>query len=256
MKLYIRQVTTIFFVSNSLFLWGCSANNYSLDSYTNKVSNIVRSAQKNNETSTRFRENYHIFSNNRELGYVATNDTYRINIGDRLDIKIFKVPELSSTRRVNSQGNISFPLIGKFHARGLSQDQAEEKLASTLGVKYLQNPQVSISVDNTVNNKITLEGQVKKSGVFPLDGNITFLQSIALAGGLNDMADPTKVILFRKSTAKTYLLNLQDIRAGKARDPYVKADDRIVVARSGARSFIRDASTILGGLVTPLWRLF
>lgn len=246
-------MTGISVVIATVLLSGCSTSSYSLESYIGKISKRSDSSRRNSNTRD---ERYSIFSSNMELSYVASNDIYKIKTGDKLDIRVFKVSELNKITTVNSRGNIRFPLIGKFHAAGLSQDQAEEKLASILGVKYLQNPQVNISVDNAVNNKVTLEGRVKKSGVFPLDGNITLLQSVALAEGLDDMADPTKVILFRKSTSKTYLLNLQNIRDGKARDPYLKADDRIVVARSGTRSFIKDASTVLGGLVTPLWGLF
>ena len=251
----MAKIMGLLLVSSSIILSGCSSSTYSLEPYVGKLS------KKKGEVSIRGHlnnrnETYNIFSSNRELSYIASNDLYRINTGDKLDISVFKVPELKKSTIVNSKGDISFPLIGKFHAKGLSQHEAEEKLASALGIKYLQNPQVSISVDNKVNNTVTLEGWVKKSGVFPLNGNITLLQSIALADGLNDMADPTKVILFRKSTSKTYLLNLQAIRDGKTKDPYVKADDRIVVAKSGTRSFIKDASTILGGLVSPLWGLF
>lgn len=253
------MISTLF-LSSVLFL-GCSTGNYSLESYAKKVPIMFDFNKKNNDKSIIPPDGYqqkihNIFSSNKELSYTASNAIYRINSGDRLDISVFKVPELSKNTKVNSKGDISFPLIGKFHAKGLSQEEAEEKLALILGIKYLQNPQVSISIDNKVNNKVTLGGQVRNSGIFSLDKNITLLQSIALAGGLNDMSDPTRVILFRKSSAKTYLLNLQDIRNAKIRDPYIKADDHIVVARSGTRSFIKDASTILGGLVTPLWGIF
>ena len=264
MRVYAEKIAGLLLVLGSVFLSGCSTSTYSLESYVDKFSRKSGLAKGNNgarRLGVGFpvndkKEAYSIFSSNGELSYIVSNDVYKINTGDKLDIRVFKVAELNKIATVNSKGDISFPLIGRFHAQGLSEHQAEEKLASILGVKYLQNPQVSISIDNAINNRVTLEGSVKKSGVFPLEGSMTLLQSIALAGGLNDMADPTKIILFRKSTSKTYLLNLQAIRDGKARDPYVKADDRVVVAKSGTRSFIKDASTILGGLVAPIWGLF
>ena len=264
MRAYVEKIAGLLLVFGSVFLSGCSTSTYSLESYVDKFSRKNSLVKENDGRrglgvglSVRDKkEAYSIFSSNEELSYIASNDVYTINAGDKLDISVFKVPELNKITTVNSKGDISFPLIGRFHVKGLSEHQAEEKLASILGVKYLQNPQVSISIDNAINNNVTLEGSVKKSGIFPLQGNMTLLQSIALADGLTDMADPTKIILFRKSTSKTYLLNLQAIREGKARDPYVKADDRIVVAKSGTRSFIKDASTILGGLVAPIWGLF
>lgn len=250
MKTYI--FTLFIFVASTMLLSACSSN-LSLDSYTGGASSSNSVAQGNTSVNLT-NKGKSIFSNNAELSYIAkANKVYKIDTDDVLDISVFQADELTKKVTVNSRGNVTFPLIGRFHAKGLSQEQAEKKLESMLGAKYLQNPQVTIAVTkNKKNEKITLEGWVKTAGIFPLEGDVTLLQSIALAQGLNDLADPTKVILFRKSTGRAYLLNLQDIRDGKARDPYIDADDRIVVAKSGTRSFIKDASTILGGVFAPL----
>jgi len=240
------------FIASLIFLSACSSNS-SLDSYVGN-STAGSSIAQSNKTNALTNKEKKIFSNNAELSYIAkAQKVYKIDTDDILDISVFQADELTKKVTVNSRGNVTFPLIGRFHVKGLSQEQAEKKLESLLGAKYLQNPQVTIAVTkNKKNEKITLEGWVKTAGIFPLEGDVTLLQSVALAHGLNDLADPTKVILFRKSTGKAYLLNLQDIRDGKARDPYVVADDRIVVAKSGTRSFIKDASTILGGVFAPL----
>lgn len=250
MKIYmpIRSIL----IASSILLSACSSNS-SLDSYANGEPSVSSTIQHNTSTALT-NKGRKIFSNNAELSYVAkAQKVYKIDTDDVLDISVFQADELTKKVTVNSRGNVTFPLIGRFHAKGLSQEQAEKKLESMLGAKYLQNPQVTIGVTkNKKNEKITLEGWVKTAGIFPLEGDVTLLQSIALAKGLHDLADPTKVILFRKSTGKAYLLNLQDIRDGKTRDPYVAADDRVVVAKSGTRSFIKDASTILGGVFAPL----
>ena len=250
MKIYVS--IRLLLIVSIMLLSACSSN-LSRDSYTNGASSTASTASSNTSTAL-MNKGKKIFSNNAELSYVAeAQKIYKIETDDILDISVFQADELTKKLKVNSKGNITFPLIGRFHVKGLSQEQAEKKLESMLGAKYLQKPQVTIIVTkNKKNEKITLEGWVKTAGIFPLEGDVTLLQSIALAHGLNDLADPTKVILFRKSTGKAYLLNLQDIRDGKARDPYVVADDRIVVAKSGSRSFIKDASTILGGVFAPL----
>jgi len=252
----VYRMKTYFSLFSILVLSGllsaCSSNS-SLDSYATGASSPNSSSLHKTSVALTDKQKK-IFSNNAELSYIAKpQQIYKIDVDDVLDISVFQADELTKKLTVNTQGNITFPLIGKVHVKGLSQEQAEKKLESMLGAKYLQKPQVTIGITkNKKNEKITLEGWVKTAGIFPLEGDVTLLQSIALAHGLNDLADPTKVILFRKSTGKAYLLNLQDIRDGKARDPYVMADDRIVVAKSGTRSFIKDASTILGGVFAPL----
>lgn len=255
MKYYKSQIEKIMVLTACFLLASCaasSAGSYDNSSSNSSSENTVSGNTSNTSSAALTDKEKKLFSNNGELGYVATHYVYKVKSSDSLEISVFQVDELSRKLVVNSQGNIAFPLIGKVKVAGLSQEQIEAKLAAKLGAKYLHNPQVSVAVGNKNNRKVTLDGSVRNPGIYPIEGNITLIQSVALAGGLNDIADDEKIILFRKSTKKAYLLNLKKIRTGKARDPYMTADDRVIVSKSGTRSFIRDASAILGGVLSPL----
>lgn len=188
-----------------------------------------------------------IFSDIKELDYTPPKVEYKIGTSDLISIKVFQADELNQKVRVDPRGNISLPLIGSVRAEGLTQTVLEQQITARLKKDFLQNPQVSVSIEEFTNQRVTVEGEVKKSGVYPIQGEITLLQALALAGGPGNLADPAKIVLFRKSgdQTKAYNLNLNSIRAGKARDPYIRNDDRIIAHRSGSRYWLREVGSLL-----------
>lgn len=191
-----------------------------------------------------------VFSDIKELDYTPPKTDYRIGTSDLIAIKVFQAEELNQKVRVDPRGNISLPLIGSIRAEGLSQYSLETQIANRLKEKYLQNPQVSVSIEEFTSQRVTVEGEVQKAGVFPIQGEITLLQALALAGGPSNLADPSKIVLFRKkgNQVKAYNLNLDKIRSGKAQDPYIRNDDRIIAHRSGSRYWLRE----VGALLSPV----
>ena len=187
------------------------------------------------------------FSDLSELDYSPPQDDYRMGIADLLSISVFQADELSKEVRIDARGNITLPLLGTIKAAGLSQAEFETDLARRLQADYLQNPQVTVFIKERTNQRVTIEGEVKKSGVFPLEGNMTLLQAIALADGLGNLASPSRIVIFRQANkrVKAYNVNLDSIRNGKARDPYIKGDERIVVHRSDSRYWLREVGTLL-----------
>lgn len=188
-----------------------------------------------------------VFSSVNELDYTPTQQDYKIGSNDLLDIKVFQAPELSQPVRVDPRGNISLPLIGTVRVEGLSQGQLEKQLAQKLGATYLKDPQVTVFIQEFTAQRVTIEGEVKTAGVFPIKGDMTLVQAVALSGGLNSLADPSKTVLFRKNgnALKAYNVDLNAIRDGKMRDPYLRNDDRIIVHRSDARFWLREVGSIL-----------
>ncbi|PID45476.1 MAG: hypothetical protein CSB47_08725 [Proteobacteria bacterium] len=174
-----------------------------------------------------------VLADMRELASYRGHSVYQIGPSDLLAIKVFQAKELSGEVRVDQRGSITLPLIGNVRLAGLTQVQAEQRLAELLGANYLRNPQVSVFIKEFTNQRVTVEGEVNKQGVYPLNGQVTVLQAIALAGGLGKKADTNTVALFRKqgSGHRVFYLDLALIREGRANDPFVVNDDRIVVQR-------------------------
>jgi polysaccharide biosynthesis/export protein len=181
---------------------------------------------------------------------------YRISPLDVLDVSVFQVPDLTKTVQVSSGGEITLALIGAVTAAGRTAPELEKDIAGKLGEKYLQSPQVSVFVKEYTSQRVTVEGAVVKPGIYPMTGKTTLLQTIALAGGLDRVADPRGIIIFREidGARKAAKFDLPAIRAGNDEDPVVAGGDVVVVDQSGAKTAIRDVRESLGifGLFTPL----
>lgn len=163
--------------------------------------------------------------------------SYRIGPLDVVEVSVFKVPELSKVLQVSETGAINFPLIGDVSASGKTSRELELELARVLGEKYLQNPQIGVIVKEFNSQKITVEGEVKKPGVFPLPGNgVTLLQSIALAQGLSDLNDGD-VVVFRVENGKRAAarFSISELRGGSVSDPKLQPNDVVVVGTSAIK---------------------
>jgi len=176
--------------------------------------------------------------------------TYRIGPHDLLKIEVFQVDELSSEERVNEEGLIVMPLIGNVKVGGLMPQEAEQVIADRLGASYLQNPQVNIFVTEYASQKVTVSGRVNKPGVFPLTGQTTLMQAIALAGGVDDVAKKSEIVIFRKQQrgdVAAYVVDLEAIEEGRLADPVITANDRVVVPKSGAAVLAQGIGRVLTG---------
>jgi polysaccharide export outer membrane protein len=164
--------------------------------------------------------------------------TYRIGPHDLLKIEVFQVPEFSKQERVNEAGMIKMPEIGEVEVGGLTPKEAEALIANRLREAVLQNPQVSIFVIEYASQKITVAGHVKQPGIFPLTGETTLMQAIALAGGIDEVGKKEEIVIFRKQQSggvNAYVVNLAAIEKGNLTDPRMVAEDRVVVPKSGMR---------------------
>lgn len=168
-------------------------------------------------------------------------DDYRVGAQDLLEISVFQIPDLNRTVRINSGGQISLPLIGQIQAGGKSVPELEALISGKLSEKYLQNPQVSVFVKEFTSQRVTLEGSLKKPGIYPLTGRTTLLQTIAMAEGLDPLANTEGVVVFRMIQGKKMaaVFSLKQIRAGQAEDPQIYGDDVVVVEQSGSKTAMR-----------------
>ena len=153
-----------------------------------------------------------------------------------------KREELAKEVRVNSNGQISLPLIGGVMAGGKTIPELEAELARKYSDGFLQNPQVSVFVKEFTSQRVTLEGALKSPGIYPITGRTTLLQGIALAGGVDDkIADLGGIVLMRQVDGKraVAVYDLRQVRKGLAEDPQLYGDDIIVVEQSGSKTAFR-----------------
>lgn len=164
------------------------------------------------------------------------NAAYRIGPLDVLDVSVFKVKDLSTSVQVSDAGTINLPLVGEIQAAGRTARDVEQDLTKRFGDKYLQNPQVTVFIKEYNSQRITVEGAVKKPGVYPIQGRLTLLQAIATANGVEPSSDQT-VMIFRDVSGKRQgaRFDLSEIRGGETMDPALQAGDVVVVNSSAIK---------------------
>jgi|WetSurMetagenome_2_1015567.scaffolds.fasta_scaffold223033_2 polysaccharide biosynthesis/export protein len=165
---------------------------------------------------------------------------YRVGRDDQLDILVFDVPDLTRTVQVDSAGQFTLPLVGRIDASGHTAAELANVITAKLATKYVKDPQVTVTVKQAVSQRVTVDGAVIKPGIYVLAGPTTLLQAIDLANGADPkFANTKKVAVFRSVNGQRQgqVFDLSKIQDGKATDPEVHADDIIVVAKSGTKSF-------------------
>lgn len=164
------------------------------------------------------------------------NQGYKIGPQDTLDFSVYKAQELQRSVQVSETGTINLPLIGEVQAAGRTSQELEREVTAKLGKKYLQKPLVTIVVREYNSQRVTLEGAIKKPGVYPLRGKTTLLQLVAMADGLGDVSDSTVVIFRQANGQKTAAkFDISAIRSGAAADPALQAGDTIVAPTSAMK---------------------
>lgn len=175
-------------------------------------------------------------SNNTSAASANPSAGYKIGAQDVLEISVFKVPELSKSVQVADTGTVNLPLVGEMKAAGRTAQEVERELTQKLGSKYLQSPQVSVYVKEYNSQRVTVDGAVKKPGVFPYRSSVSLLQVIAMADGLDANSDST-VVVFRDvgGQRQAARFDISDIRNGGAADPPIKPGDVVVVGTSAVK---------------------
>jgi polysaccharide export outer membrane protein len=138
----------------------------------------------------------------------ATGDNYIIGPGDVLDIALWRDDALARQVVVLADGKISFPLIGEVVAAGKTIAVLKKDIADKL-VDFVPDAVISIEVKQSNSMVIYVTGRVNNSNRFPVNTNVTVLQAISTAGGLNPFAKRNKIKIFRQEGDKTRVFSFK-----------------------------------------------
>ncbi len=186
---------------------------------------------------------------------VSASRPYLVGPFDKLKIDVFGIQEMSERLvQVDASGRISFPLVGSFEVAGLTPFEIEDELERRLAQSYVRDPQVTVNLEETVSQVITVDGQVIKPGLYPVLGRMTLMQAVATAQGTTEFAKLEDVVVFRNSGGQRYaaLDNLAAIRRGYYDDPEMYAGDVVIVGESRARRMFRDILQVAPLLTAPI----
>jgi polysaccharide export outer membrane protein len=167
-----------------------------------------------------------------------TSPSTQIIAGDLLDIIVFETPELSGRFRVNINGDILLPLAGTLHVGGSTLSEITEAVTKRFkDAGILVNPQVTVFVAEYTRRTITITGEVRAPGLYPIAAPRTLIDTLTMAGGLNDVASRTVSIVHAADPKNIIHVTLnvgaqtpESIEQGRME---ILPGDLIFIARSG-----------------------
>ena len=156
--------------------------------------------------------------------------SYRLGPEDQLRISVWDNKELTLDLVVRPDGKISMPLLQDVPAEGLTAAQLAADIQEGLSA-YIVNPEVTVIVLQVNAPKYYIIGYVTRPGTFPLRGDTSVLQALALAGGLTQFASPRSIKLIRATRGKQDVrkINYYDIIDSGEGNYLLKSGDTIVV---------------------------
>lgn len=185
-----------------------------------------------------------------ESGHFA----YLLGPFDIVSVEVFGQRDLRRDVSLDGQGMMSFPLAGAIMAAGLTPQELQVVLTERLRQNHMRNPQVSVNIKDMQSHVISVGGQVRRPGLYPVMHEMTLMRAVARAGGVDENANTGNVIVFREVDGQKYigLYNLSAINMGNYADPRIYPDDKIVVSASQSRRFMRSLVGLTGLITTPL----
>jgi polysaccharide biosynthesis/export protein len=156
---------------------------------------------------------------------------YRLGPGDKLRVEVYGEPQLSQPLQVRPDGKITLTLIGDVMAAGRTSLELRDALTTALK-SYVNNPAVTVIVQDALANQIDVVGEVASPGQQVLLGPVTILQAVARAGGLKEFAKAGSIYILRpdaKGVPRRYDAQYKDALKGTVAPVVLQPGDTVVV---------------------------
>jgi polysaccharide export outer membrane protein len=181
-----------------------------------------------------------------------------IGPGDLLSVVVFETPELSTSARVNQDGDANIPVLGAVHVAGLTTQEASVSVENAYRTRgLLLDPHVTVSETEFASQGATVLGEVRSPGVYPTLGSRRLLDMISLAGGVSTTAGRIASIVHRGDPSHPVQIALQPTPASMHAqiNPVILPGDTVVIAKAGVVYVIGDVLRPGGILVDNNERL-
>ncbi len=153
--------------------------------------------------------------------------------GDVLDVKFFYAPELNENQTVRPDGKITLQLVGDVDVNGKTPAELRESLTQAYN-DQLKRPEISVFVRSLNTRRVYVAGEVKTPGLISIPGQLTALQAVMQAGGLNYLtADAKNIVIIRQKDGKYFgtVLDYKGTLEGKVGQAfYLQPEDIVYVS--------------------------
>jgi polysaccharide export outer membrane protein len=149
-------------------------------------------------------------------GHDVLVDAYKIDVGDQVQISVWKNPDLSISAPVRPDGKIAVPLVGDMMAAGRTPEQLASDITAKL-TEYIKNPNVTVILTGLEGHaflsRIRVTGAVENNMSMSYHQGMTVLDAVLDAGSVTLYADGNRTKLHRRTEegTQTYDIRLKDI---------------------------------------------
>jgi polysaccharide export outer membrane protein len=177
------------------------------------------------------------------------NPRYQLRKGDTFDLDFALSPEFNQTLAVQPDGYVTLKGVGSIFVEGQTVPELTETVRAAYA-KILHDPDIAIALKDFEKPYFIASGQVAKPGKYDLRSDLTVTEGVAIAGGFNDKAKHSQVVLFRPVQGGGYeakLLNVKKLLATRnlSEDVQLQPGDMLYVpqnALSKIRPFLPTSS--------------
>jgi polysaccharide export outer membrane protein len=157
--------------------------------------------------------------------------------GDSVTLHVFGQPDMDSTLGVAEDGTLRVPLAGPVQVGGLSSDLASRRVEKALkDGGYLLDPHVSLTIATSMSQRVSVFGEVRNPGRYPVDAHTSVVDLLTEAGGVSELGSDTVYVLRTEASgeAKRYSVNLKGLNdpRGAAPTQLLRAGDSLIVPRA------------------------
>ena len=182
----------------------------------------------------------------------AVESAYRVGPSDELKISVFDEPALSGSFRVDVDGSIPYSLVGRVIVTGRTVREIEQLLTARLLDGYVRQPRVTVEVAQYRSRKVFIMGEVRTPGQYALDGDVTLLEVLALAGALTESAGEEISVRRAKepaakvgaslpddpTTVEVVRVSLPELQSGRMSSNLVLQDGDTIIVPAASRVFV------------------
>jgi len=164
----------------------------------------------------------------------GSDDVYRIQDADELEISFFYNPQLNKTVRVRPDGRITLQLVDDVLVTGLTPMEVDALLTKEYG-KELKDPEISVIVASYTNYQVYVGGEVEKPQAVDISDNLTPVEAVLKAGGFKETAKLEHTIIIRRGQDDkpvSYAVNLEEMLYGGGRGFKLQPDDVVYVPKT------------------------
>jgi polysaccharide export outer membrane protein len=172
----------------------------------------------------------------------APGQRYTVKANDVLGLTFRYTPDYNHDTSVQPDGFVQLKgLPNAVRIQGLTMQEAQREIVKAYST-ILKDPDITVTLKDFEKPYFVVSGSVKNPGKFDYRGHTTVMQAVAIAGGFDNAAKHSQILLMRKYSndlVQVTMVDLREVMKGKDvnKDLEVRPGDTIFAPKSAFAKF-------------------